>query len=121
VAEGGPVGAAVVARQCALFRGVVPVLGSPSCKGEMAVDGSMTEWALDVVRLSFPPGTYRSSIQKADVSRTSLIFSIQLDPAISNFIASLRLLFFVLPCIQRAVFGHLLACITLVIVREIIG
>ena len=40
----------VILRQCALLRGVIPVLSEPHCDGQMAVDGSLTTWALDFVR-----------------------------------------------------------------------
>jgi hypothetical protein len=51
VAAGGE-GAApaeVIARQCALLRGAVPILSPADTKGQESVDGSMTDWALDQV------------------------------------------------------------------------
>ena len=43
--------ATVIAHQCALLRGVIPVLATPKCNaGAMATDGSLTDWALRTVR-----------------------------------------------------------------------
>lgn len=56
VAEGAPGSpdVRVVVRQCALLRGVIPVLSKPHSEGQMAVDGTLTSWALGVVR-PLPP------------------------------------------------------------------
>jgi hypothetical protein len=48
--DGGESAAGSIVRQCAVLRGVIPVLALPSCIGPMAVDGSMTDWALRTVR-----------------------------------------------------------------------
>lgn len=45
--------ATLIAHQCALLRGVIPVLATATCStGPMATDGSLTDWALRTVRLS---------------------------------------------------------------------
>lgn len=39
----------VIARQCALLRGVTPILAPSTTSGAASVDGTMTDWALEQV------------------------------------------------------------------------
>jgi hypothetical protein len=40
----------IIARQCALMRGVIPMLAPSTSSGAASVDGSMTDWALEQAR-----------------------------------------------------------------------